>query len=321
MARTKVTPRGRAGIVTCLGAVLALTLLLVPFSIDHSRAESVIEDAGHAPLFALATWWFIRLRRLRLRDRLGVRDCLLICGAVVIAGALTEIAQWFTGRDASWKDLGSDALGSVSALCWCLARFVDVSGRRKTALLAIVGIGACIYVAPLTVLAAAYERRQMQFPVLYVPEQRLDRYFIDELNAHGAIVDAGECDATHSLAGRRLRIDLGGAQYAGIALDEPKPDWRGFSALSLEVMNPQQQPISLVIRVHDRQHNDQFNDRFNRAFTLPAKTSDRLVISLSEIELAPTGRRMNLAEIAQIIIFRPEAGIPERFCLGRVGLQ
>ena len=102
---------------------------------------------------------------------------------------------------------------------------------------------------------------------------------------------------------------------------EPSPDWRGYRELELAVGNPGTEPLDLTVRIDDRAHDGRFEDRYNGVFRVEAGARRRIAIALTEIEAAPRGRRMDLAHMGLVAVFRAEAGPPGAFLLERVQLR
>jgi hypothetical protein len=103
-------------------------------------------------------------------------------------------------------------------------------------------------------------------------------------------------------------VEFGAEEFPGVAFHEPVPDWRRYKTLSIDVENPDGEPLDLVVRVHDIRHKRIFNDRFNRKFELAAHERRNLRISLEDIRLAPRGRHMDMAHVSDITLFK---GTPE----------
>jgi hypothetical protein len=169
-------------------------------------------------------------------------------------------------------------------------------------------VAAAIVSAPVLWCAAAYANRCIAFPVLARFASPLDVYFLS----------GGEFERT---AGRTLRVRLVQGAYPGVALDEPAPDWRGYTKLRVVVTNPGDSPLAFTVRVHDRQHDNRYEDRYNGAFTLPPGRTTALVIPLEAIGSAPRGRRLDLAHVAGVILFSNEHAVGREFVLERVALN
>jgi len=277
--------------------LIAGLLLFVPMPFTPTYATRTIENAGHTPLFFLVTLGLM----FALRDdpRFGGIRLYAVAGLVGAgAGFLSEVIQRPLARDASWEDVGADALGVVLALAMYVFFERRSPLRRWHRFVALVVAISCvaIFVAPIVRMTRAYVHRNGQFPVLADFHSRIELYWTLSVGVHREIVD----DA--------LEVEFGGEEFPGVAFHEPVPDWRRFKTLVIDVENPAGEPLRLVVRVHDRRHINTFNDRFNRRFTLSAAERRTLRIPLEDIRNAPKGRFMDMAHISDITLFKGASG-------------
>ena len=311
-----------------LALLLAVVLLLMPLSLGISLGSQALENAAHAPLFAVVALLALRARRhARPGMVLTLKDYLVVWGLMVLFGALTEIAQGFTGRDPSLEDLANDALGAALALAGtaCLRREQFVTARPACWIVpALIAVGALLYAAPPLWSAAAYAQRWIQRPVLWQWRTPLDDYFISHAGTQVYRIPAAAClsdPATPMPAGQALWIALDSGRYPGLWLDEPYPDWRGYRTLLIDLANPGAEPVPLTLRVHDARHNYHYDDRYNETFELPPRQRTRLQIALRDIERAPRGRPLDLARVAGLMIFRAEPAASAAICLLSIQLE
>lgn len=94
--------------------VAALVVLLLGPGTTLEREVGYLDKIAHFGAFGGLLWSFGVLLRRQPR--------VLLALYAIAFGALTEVAQDFLGRDASWLDLLADALGVFVALlvwsCW-----------------------------------------------------------------------------------------------------------------------------------------------------------------------------------------------------------
>lgn len=288
-----------------IAAILSL-LSLVVFATFHepTRFVHTLQKLAHPVTFGAVALLFLTLLRRRTPRRVG--SYVGAFALTVLCGAGTEVAQAFVHRDPSLLDVLRDALGAATALAGfaTLVPGADARGRggwRVMGALFTV-VGSAIMAAPILISLAAYARRDLGFPRLLEACSPLDRYF---LRGAGAVVTVvPSTGPTTSLCGKALRVEFGTAPYAGIHLEEPYPDWRAAHSLVLDLRNPGDLDLSLVVRVHDVKHNFQFRDRFNREFILRAHQRLEVTIPTAEIEHAPADRLMDLSRIAGVAVFR-----------------
>ena len=283
-----------------VGLAAALLALLAPLPPNPTRAFQAMENAAHAPLFAGLAWLALRSWRAaqpRGGEREPLSRYLALWMLITLVGALTELAQRYTGRDASWADLANDALGAALALISMAARAgqparMPVPARGLTT--AALSLGLVLYAAPPLWSAAAYIQRWAQLPVLWQCCSPLRDYFV---------------------------VPLIGPQYRGVVLEEPYADWRGYRTLVLELRNSSATPITVTVRVHDALHDWQFIDRYNQAFVLDAARTTRVEIALRDIAYAPRGRSMDLAHIAGVAAFRADGACAAEFRIEAIRLE
>jgi VanZ family protein len=304
-------------------AAIIFFLSLVVFAKFHepTRFVHTLQKLAHPVTFGAVALLLLTLLKRHTPRRFG--SYAVAFALTVLCGAGTEIAQAFVHRDPSLLDVLRDALGASTALAGfaTLVPGEDARGRGRWrvtgALLAIVGF--VIMVAPISISLAAYARRDLSFPMLLEACSPLDLYFVSGGGADVSVVPS--TGQATSRCGSTLRVTFGSAPYAGIALEEPYPDWRMAHTLVLDLRNPGDLDLPLAVRVHDRAHSHQFRDRFNREFTLRAHESLELAIPIAEIEHAPAGRLMNLSQIAGVIVFRDRGTIAGSFEVERILLR
>jgi VanZ family protein len=282
--------------------IIFFLLSLVVFAkfTEPTRFAHTLQKLAHPVTFGAIALLFLTLLRNDAPSRL--RSYVVAFALTVVCGAGTEVAQAFVARDPSLLDVLRDALGASTALAAfaTLIPGADARGRGAWrvmgALFAIMGLA--IMAAPISISLAAYAHRDLQFPTLIEACSPLDRYFLS-----GDVKVVQSTGLTASRCGSALRVEFGN-QHGGMSVDEPFPDWRAVHTLVLDLRNPGETDLSLVLRVHDRAHNYQFQDRFNREFTLRARERLEIAIPIADIEHAPAGRLMDLSQITGIILFR-----------------
>jgi VanZ family protein len=280
-------------IFLCTYALLAATLLFVPLPTPPTYAGRTLENAGHTPLFLLATLLVL----LVLRHDLKFAGRRLYAFAFLIgvgAGFLSEIIQQPLHRDASWEDVFADAMGVVCALALfaLFERRALIAKTTRAAALLLALVCIAVYLAPVVSMTRAYLHRNGEFPVLANFASSTELYWVVGYGVNRDIV-RGALDVTFE-----------SSQFPGVSLHEPVPDWRGYQTLVIDVENPEVTPLDLAVRVHDRGHNKTYFDRFNRVIQL-APTQRRLLrISLDDIHRAPRERLMDMGHISDITLFR-----------------
>lgn len=300
--------RSRGAHLLAAAAILLIVIFVeVPGAAKYSQ---VIQNSGHAPAFGLLALLLLDL--FKTNTARPWRPLALAFISTVTLGIGTELAQAVLHRDAEVQDVIHDAVGALCALSvWVCFRYRHDAPRRLTraiaATLALITFGTAV--APLVVCAAAYRHRHGEFPVIAQFSSPLDLYFIEATDPHANIVRGG------------LHVGLEHGRWPGITLNEPSPDWSRYSQLFVDVSNPGQTALPLSIRVNDRQHNFHYEDRFTREFAVAPTSRLTVRYSLEEIASAPRGRRMDMRNIATVIIFRSGAVAGQSLVLHRIWLQ
>jgi hypothetical protein len=292
-----MTP-GREALALGLLALAVPALALIGRLPSHPIIFGVLNDAAHAPVFAVQAWLLLKFLQLATGWSRPVQ-----CGAAfvlaVTTGAVVELVQPILGRGAEWRDLLTDAMGAALGLA--LAAWHGAwRGKRLWATLAVLlGLAICW---PVVEAAAGYALRAGRFPELFWIATTPDRYFLRVQGASGvkarlpqALARPGDPDS--------LAVRIAAGHWPGIALIEPEPDWSAYDGLVLDLSNPADEALALVLRVHDRRHDNQPDDRFNARIVLAPGQRSRLEFPLAQIAAGPAARTLDLSAIAGVILY------------------
>jgi hypothetical protein len=318
----------RIGLALLALLLAAVFLLALPPTTLWRRA---LQDAGHGPVFAGIAIVLLLLRPAPAGEH--VRSWSQYRGAFVAAlvlGVLTELAQrWLPGRSASLQDVLHDAAGAALGLClawWVEWRRCDRTGTSaplKAAgpwvLLVAMSAVAVLAWQPLQV-ARAYAARHAAFPTLLPLGAVADASFA---TAHRAVLSHGPLPPRFRREGDSdsIRLDFAAGARPGLRLFEPAPDWRAHQVLAIDLTNPGVAPVFLTVRVLDSSHDWTHPDRFNQQVEIPPSTRVTLRLSLAAIAESPRGRRMDLAAIADLMLFAARPVDGGEFFVTRIWLE
>lgn len=168
--------------------------------------------------------------------------------------------------------------------------------------------GAAILV-PIAATTAAHIQRAWALPQLVQLNSVLGRHFLEAFGAHWVSTRDG------------LLVQPDRGNWPGVALQEVWPDWRGYSALLIDVTNPNTQQLSLFVRVDDRRPNPRFTERYNQHFELAPQSRRVIRIPLSEIASAPKGPPIDLAHMQKIMLFEDGRAPTYAFRLNSLRLE
>ncbi len=244
-------------------------------------------DWLHVPVFALVA---IGVFHAFGSWRSNVNKAVLAFLATIALGLASEAAQIPTSRDASWSDILSNTLGAAIGLL----AIPTASKRTGVKIFGRIAAVAILVVSckPLIEVARAYAERDRVFPVILNGTWPTDPQFMSR---------------------RGMAIDFRNLY----------PDWREFKTLFLEIEVRSEADFPMVIRVHDKEHlkgSQPTDDRFNRDFLLEPGLSV-IEIALSDIELAPAHRRLDLSRIDGLVVFSTADPDQHRVQLRKIWLE
>ena|GEM_PF-543253 len=106
----------------------------------------------------------------------------------------------------------------------------------------------------------------------------------------------------HAFRGERsLKMTLYPSDYPGFFPRLDVSDWRGYTALAMEIYNPSSDPVLLTLRVDDDKKTE-YGQRYNgRVVAGPGKTS--LVLPFDALVTSGTHRPLNLKGIQRCLLF------------------
>ncbi|HVF16033.1 MAG TPA: VanZ family protein [Steroidobacteraceae bacterium] len=304
---------------------IGILLAAVVFSPDPgvSRASAAIHDFAHAPIFGCIALLILSWLRSQpaMQSWSVPKQYIVAFVTAFVLGLVTEIAQMYAARDASWIDLRSDALGAAAfcGLFTMLDRRIASSTVRTIGVIAAVALLAW-HSVPAVQVTLAYVHRSQDFPSLIDARDSRPDGFASPFRSQGEYTHLPTIFAQVQNE-RALRLRFGGKDWVGLDLDEPYPDWSGYRTMNLDLTNPNDASLRLAIRVHDRTHNWRFDDRFNHGFTLAARTRATYSIALADIERAPLARRLDLKHIANVQLFTAGTNVGRDIYVSRIWLE
>lgn len=182
---------------------------------------------------------------------------------------------------------------------------------RKQLVHAGVGLLVVIALSPVLVWTYAYWDRAARFPSLVQFSSAWEMMFVKGRDCAVQIVPP-------PLGWEKPRVDTVGhvvfypKHHPGIRLEEPYPDWRGFSRFRVDVYSELPTARALIIRIDDAHHNNEYADRFNRVITI-SPGLNHIHVPLDDIRHAPVGRDLDLSAIKDVKLLAISP--PEEFSL------
>lgn len=274
-------------------------------------------EIGHVPLFGVAGLLMLRIVRARRGSTAATpSDLLIALLATAILSLAAEALQVFQpGRDANVGDAGNNLLGAVCFLAIAAAaqpalwqRLGEDGPTAARMVLVAAVLTLALALAPLAGVAWYYAERSAAFPVLADFTASWQRPFMSLGRSELESVPAPE--GWEAMAGREVsRVTFLDAPWPGVTVREPWPDWSGYRALRFQAWSELEEPVEIVLRVDDTHRERDHADRFNGSFIVMPGLND-FSVPLETIADGPRARRLDLADISQLILFSRRPGEP-----------
>lgn len=240
---------------------------------------------------------------------------ILVTLVAVAIGSAIEFAQYFVGRNASASDVAHNVFGVWLGLFW---------GQKPTGLIWVLRLMSVLFIAPAMWLVidsgVAHLIMRNQFPQLNSFESR---YEFQQLKANNAQVKIHRTQLLHTHGRHAAQTTLAARPYSGVSLMGTYGDWNGYDALVMDLYNPDDESLELVVRISDHQHDlgeNNLDDRFNRRVVL-VKGWNHVSIDLGDVRTAPRGRVMHMDAIGNMTIFAAQLTRSREFYLDNIRLQ
>lgn len=305
--------------VRILASAVIVALLLVIHFATPSRGGlwlQTLYDSLHVFFFGAIAVCVLLATPLHWSRR---KRLLTVLAAVFALSVFSELVQIPTGRDASFGDLLADWFGAAGSIAVAIVFSTSISvpkGRGRH--LVILGIALIVWpLLPLAKVSAAYLERSQLLPELASFDSSFSGVFYYVQNA--------ELRTLRRPVGTSFsaEVSLGNGPWPGIIFHDLWPNWEPYTALIIEIENPGAESLRVNIRVHDRAHRDgdqPYSDRFNRSVDLAPGTKT-IHITLADIQNAPAGRPMKMAEIDGLVVFCSQQESGRKFVLHRIRLE
>jgi len=310
-----MTQRFQQTVAATVGVVALLSLFFVIRLPSDKAWLRVGLDASHGPIFAavaiiLAAW--LHARAVARNGQVPWPDWASAGRALAVAagiGVAVEFLEGLQNRPPSLFDLGSDIAGAAVGLAlWTLLTRprseTRVAGHRRAIwTLAAIALLGVTYVGwrPLEA-AIAYAGRAAAFPVIAQFRGERDLYFVSTDGTGSAVTALPEPWARQG-GESALRLSYDAAHAPAVQVVEPSPDWRGHDVIAVDLTNAGDTELTLVFRVLDAAHDWSHEDRLNLPLVIAPRTRTTVRVALEAVESAPAARRMDMARIANVMLF------------------
>jgi hypothetical protein len=285
----------------------------------------VLLNASHGPIFAAVAVLILLMHPPGERsDKTAYVSTFFVA---IGLGLLIEVLQTMAHRPGQPFDVMTDAAGAAAGLgLWALAeRRRGGTGSQSAAArswrpLAVALAGVTLVVWPPLQAARAYAQRLSEFPTLVQFQSPRDLAFVTTAGLGVAIEGLPPPWARHA-GERALRIGFDHGHAPAVQIVEPSPDWRGYSLVAVDLTNPGDAEVRLTFRIHDALHDWVHEDRFNLPLVLPPRARMTVRVALAEVAAAPATRSMDLARIANVMLFGVASAEPGVIYVSRLWLE
>lgn len=305
----------RALLAIVAAATLSLLLFIeVPGDGLWHRA---LLDSAHGPIFAAVGVLLLLLRTPEAQTRRSAYVIAFV--AALMLGILIEFVQSLGGRPGSVFDVATDVAGAAAGLAlWSL--FHRQPGDHAWPAIAIALAGITFIAWPPLQAAQAYAHRAVVFPTIVDFRGPEGLQFVTT-EGSPAWIAALPAPWAQEAGERALRIRYDERHAAAMRILEPQADWRGYSIVAVDITNPAEHDLELTFRVFDAVHDWSHADRLNLPLVIPPQTRTTIRVALAAVESAPQGRSMDLARIADVMLFGRNAQPPAELYLSRIWLE
>lgn len=299
----------------------ALSLLFIPVP-THTFFWKAVNNSGHVPLFMMVGMLLLNLSRL-LTEKLSwppIRHYAVALIGVIVLALLTEALQSLMPmREPQVSDVIHDVLGAMCALGWSVTTDHSLSGKwsrwRTFPRRMLIACGVALVMAmtflPVFEWAYAYWDRGNRFPSILQFSSNWEMKFVNTSDSHLQVVPPplGWVKSADDGVGQ---VAFHTKKYPRIRIDEPYPDWEGYSYFQLDIFSELPISVPIAIRIDDQYHNYRYEDGFNKTLhVIPG--FNQIQISLDEIRAGRVGRNMDLSAIKAVMLLARNP--PEEFTL------
>ncbi len=289
---------------------------------SHTFLWKAVNNFGHVPLFGLVAIVLLWISRTLTKPSRwsSIRHYGLSLLGVLALAFLTEGLQSFDiARQTSLSDVFHDIVGAICGLALFFTydahlpeAWVKWRKRpRKFILHVCVILVLGITLLPVIEWTYVYWDRANRFPSFVQFSSEWEMKFVKARDSKLQIVvpPVGWEKSTDDLVGQ-VKFHL--KKYPGILLDEPYPDWRGYTYLQFEIFSELSHPQQMAIRIDDAEYNRTYTDGFNRRImVLPG--INHIQITIEDIQRSPVSREMDMSSIRKVLLFTVSP--PEEFTL------
>lgn len=243
-------------------------------------------NLGHIGFFCLATLGIHSYRPFRATGHVFV-----FMAALLVISLIIEFIQSQLGRSLSTMDVLRNLVGAGLALFFVARPYLHLT------LKGFLGFILALDLIGFSMRAWTDYKIQTQAPIVENFESVLTLgYWHGDVDLVNEPVIEGE---------RALQVKMTTNGTKKAEFYPMMKDWRGYSTLSIAIFNPENDGLTVTVRVNDEQHDlgpQNHTDRFNQTVLLD-QGWNTISFDLNDIRLAPNNRDMDLTKMRRLIVF------------------
>ena len=281
----------------CVVGIVAQQFLTLPW---HNQLVEELLNWLHLPLFTVVSILFLRLPIWK--------SAIWPLTLLVALAAGTELIQLINDRNASLVDWLVDSLG--------IAVGYSIVHPMRPRLLLVALTGACVVAtAPLCLALAAFIHRNVAFPSLFHPEEKLSRY-LTTVVAQSDYIETVQHPSRSGLV--VLMLDIGAKQrWPGIRFNEVVDNWEGFSSVGFEFYNPDQMVKKVYVTTRTKaERRDAASGLIYAVNIEPGYQTARVPIrEIAKVDEA------GATQVARLVLYSSGSSARGKLGIGRVRLE
>lgn len=286
-------------ILALLVTVMLIFLLFsrVPVFISERLVDS-LWPIGHIICFLFWGWLLISFSR-DINNSTSKRQLLILLVLTIVIGGTIELLQPFFSRSGEFSDLYHDLLGTFAA--YLLFGNFHKSNKLLIAARFLYVILLLYLIFPaMQAVKDEYDQR-VDFPTIAKFERpfELTRWKAD---LPLSIVNSSELSEARGEYIKLMKVTFAAEKDSRAVLRFFAGDWQGYKNIKFSFFNPNQYPLKVRLIITDKIYNQSkpdHNDRFGKWLMIDSGWNEYNV-SLAEIKNAPTGREIDLSNIAGV---------------------
>lgn len=266
-------------VLLSVGIVLTFVFVDLP---GKTLFWSAVQNSGHTLAFLLLTL-FLLFRSEKVRNN-GLLSIITLAVTMLCVGLLIEFGQYLTGRGASYKDMLLNMAGIGSA-CLLFVGFKSkelnlnrtMSARYLSCVVAALLL-AWAFRTPATIFFM--ERMETSLPTLLHFDNRLASLKIRAENAHATIGRFDQIWPDNST--NSLKVEFNPGRWPTVQFLEPPYDWREYTMLQFEIVNPNSLELAMYVRIDDASLGEGDDDHMTVQRIVPPLTTVKIEIPFDE---------------------------------------